>query len=133
MAIKKEVIRLPGAPATPAPGAAPLSPAIRAGDFVFVSGQTPRDPKTGEMVSGGIQAQTRQVLENVKALLEAAGSSMDKVVNATVYCSNSAYFNQINEVYRTYFPADAPPTRTFVTVGSWPGPFDIEIACIAIA
>lgn len=132
MAIKKEVIRLPGAPAIPAPGAAPLSPAIRAGDFVFVSGQPPRDPKTGEMVSGDIQAQTRQVLENVKALLEAAGSSMDKVVNATVYCSNSAYFNKVNEVYRTYF-ATEPPTRTFVTVGSWPGPFDIEIACIAIA
>ena len=131
MAIKKEVIRLPGA-AAPSGGAAPLSPAIRAGDFVFVSGQPPRDPKTGEMVSGDIQAQTRQVLENVKALLEAAGTCMDKVVNATVYCSNSAYFQKVNEVYRTYFPTD-PPTRTFVTVGSWPGPFDIEIACIAIA
>ena len=133
MAIKKEVIRLPGAPAVPSPGAAPLSPAIRAGDFVFVSGQPPRDPKTGKMVSVDIQAQTRQVLENVKALLEAGGSSMDKVVNATVYCSNSAYFNKVNEIYRTYFPADAPPTRTFVTVGSWPGEFDVEIACIAIA
>ena len=132
MALQKQIVRLPGSPATPAPGAAPLSPAIRAGDFVFVSGQPPRDPKTGEMVSGDIKAQTRQVLENVKALVEAAGSSMDKVVNATVYCSNSAYFAQVNEVYRTYFPADAPPTRTFVTVGSWPGPFDIEIACIAI-
>ncbi len=131
MAIKKEVIRLPGA-AAPSGGAAPLSPAIRAGDFVFVSGQPPRDPASGKMVSGDIEAQTRQVLENVKALLEAAGSSMDKVVNATVYCSNSAYFNRVNAVYRTYFPADAPPTRTFVTVGSWPGEFDIEIACIAI-
>jgi len=60
--------------------AVPLSPAVKAGDFVFVSGQTPRDPKTGEFVVGDIQAQTRQVLENVKAVLEAAGSSMEKVV-----------------------------------------------------
>jgi 2-iminobutanoate/2-iminopropanoate deaminase len=97
-----------------------------------VSGQPPRDPKTGEFVNGDIQAQTRQCCENVKAVLEAAGTSMDKVVKATVYCANSAYFAKVNEIYRQYFPTD-PPARTFVTVGSWPAAFDIEIECIAIA
>jgi reactive intermediate/imine deaminase len=130
VAIRKEVISISDArPATAAP---PLSAAIKAGDFIFVSGQPPRDFKTGELVFGDIQVQTRQVLENVKAILEAAGSSMDKVVKATVLCSNAGYFNKVNEVYKTYFPHD-PPARTFVTVASWPSAFDIEIECIAIA
>jgi len=133
MTIKKQVIATPGArPASLGGQAVPLSAAVKAGDFVFVSGQTPRDPKTGDFVQGDIQVQTRQVLENVKAVLEAAGSSLDKVVKATVYCSNSGYFNKVNEIYRQYFPSE-PPARTFVTVGSWPGAFDIEIECIAIA
>ena len=76
--------------------------------------------------------QTRKVLDNLKFVLEASGSSLDKVVKTTVFCANSAYFGQINAIYREYF-GDAPPARTFVTVGSWPSPFDIEIECIAIA
>jgi 2-iminobutanoate/2-iminopropanoate deaminase len=130
MAIKKQVISVPDARSAAA--GPPLSAAIRAGDFVFVSGQPPRDLKTGELVFGDIQMQTRQVLENVKVILEAAGSSMDKVVKATVFCTNAGYFNKVNEVYKQYFPTD-PPARTFVTVGSWPNAFDIEIECIAIA
>lgn len=130
MAIKKQVISVPDARAAAA--GPPLSAAIKAGDFVFVSGQPPRDFKTGELVSGDIQAQTRQVLENIKIILEAAGSSMDKVVKATVFCANAGYFNKVNEVYKQYFPHE-PPARTFVTVGSWPGAFDIEIECIALA
>jgi 2-iminobutanoate/2-iminopropanoate deaminase len=130
MAIKKQVISVSDArSATAGP---PLSAAIKAGDFIFVSGQPPRDFKTGELVFGDIQVQTRQVLENVKVILEAAGSSMDKVVKATVFCSNAGYFNKINEVYKQYFPTE-PPARTFVTVGSWPSAFDIEIECIALA
>jgi reactive intermediate/imine deaminase len=110
----------------------PLSPAVRAGDFVFVSGMPPLDPEAKKMVQGDIVAQTEQVLENVKACLEAAGSSLGKVVKCTVYIANSGYFDTVNEVYARYFPHD-PPARTFATVGSWPWAFDIEIECIAVA
>ena len=111
-------------------GKVPLSAAVRAGDFVFVSGLPPLDQKTGELVRGDIVKQTEQVLENVKAALEAAGSSMDKVVKTTVFITNAAWFNRVNEVYGRYFPHN-PPARSFVTIGSWPWEFDIEIECIA--
>lgn len=133
--MKKEVIEIPGFRETLDERGrrfVPLSKVIRAGGFVFVSGMPPQDPATGDMIGGDIKAQTTRVLENLKMALEAAGTSMDKVVKATVFCSNAGYFLQINEVYREYFPHD-PPTRTFVTVGSWPLSFDIEIECIAIA
>ena len=104
---------------------------MRAGDFLFVSGMPPKDYAAGAMIKGDIEAQTRKVLDNLKFVLEASGSSLDKVVKTTVFCANSAYFGQINAIYREYF-GDAPPARTFVTVGSWPSPFDIEIECIAI-
>ena len=110
----------------------PLSPAVKAGGFVFVSGMPPIDRDTGELIQGDIAAQTEQVLENLKACLEAAGSSLDKVVKCTVYAANSGYFAAINEVYVRYFRHD-PPARTFAAVGSWPMPFDIEIECVAIA
>ncbi len=110
---------------------APISSVIKAGDFVFVSGTPPID-KDGNFVAGDIREQTALVLDNLKLLLESAGSSLDKVVKCTLFCTNSAYWNSVNEVYATYFPSD-PPTRTFCTVGSWPQEFDIEIECIAIA
>mgnify|MGYP001201459803 FL=1 len=109
----------------------PISPAVIANGFVYVSGQPPFDYTTGKLVSGDIQVQTRQVLENVKAVLAAAGSSMGKVVKTTVYCTNSGHFSLVNNVYREYFSED-PPARTFVTVASWPMAFDIEIECVAI-
>ena len=108
----------------------PLSAAVRANGFVFVSGLPPIDPKTGELVRGDVVTQAEQVLENVKAALEAAGSSLDKVVKVTVFITNAAYFTRVNEVYARYFPHD-PPARSFVTIGSWPWEFDIEIECIA--
>lgn len=108
----------------------PLSPVIRHGDTVYVSGIPPLDPNTGKIEISDIRVQTKQVLENVKACLEAAGSSMDKVLKCTVYCANVAYYNEVNLIYATYFPKD-PPTRTFVSVASWPWPFDIEIDCVA--
>ena len=108
----------------------PLSPVVRAGDFVFVSGLPPLDPDTGELVGGDIAAQTELSLANVKRTLEAAGSSLDKVVKVTIYITNSAHFGTVNDVYRRYFPHD-PPARSFVAMSSWPAAFDIEIECIA--
>ena len=109
----------------------PISQAVIANGFVYVSGQPPFDYTTGKLVFGDIQVQTRQVLENVKEVLAAAGSSMGKVVKTTVYCTNSGHFSLVNDVYREYFSED-PPARTFVTVASWPMAFDIEIECIAV-
>ena len=109
----------------------PISPAVIANGFVYVSGQPPFDYTTGKLVFGDVQVQTRQVLENVKEVLAAAVSSMDKVVKTTVYCTNSGHFSLVNDVYREYFSED-PPARTFVTVASWPMAFDIEIECIAV-
>ena len=109
----------------------PISPAVIANGFVYVSGQPPFDYTTGKLVFGDIQVQTRQVLENVKEVLAAAGSSMGKVVKTTVYCTNSGHFSLVNDVYREYFSED-PPARTFVTVASWPMAFDIEIECMTV-
>jgi 2-iminobutanoate/2-iminopropanoate deaminase len=111
----------------------PLSPAIKANGFVFVSGTPPLHPETGEIVRGDIVQQTEAVMQNLGAILEAAGSSFDKVVKVNVFVANAAYFSVVNEVYGRYFEQTAPPARTFVTVGSWPWEFDIEIECIALA
>ena len=127
----KKIVRVPGMSEALERGNVPLSPAVKAGGFVFVSGSPPLDLKTGRIVSGDIVKQTEASLETVKATLEAAGSSLEKVVKVTLYASNSAYYATINKVYARYFPHD-PPARTFVTVGSWPMEFDIEIECIAL-
>ena len=88
----------------------PLSPAVRAGDFVFVSGQVPVDA-TGVVVNGGIEAQTRQVLENVKAALALAGATLDDVVKTTVWLEDARDFGGMNKIYATYFSI-APPARS---------------------
>ena len=88
----------------------PLSPAVRAGDFVFVSGQVPVDT-TGVVVSGGIEAQTCQVLENVKAALALAGATLDDVVKTTVWLEDARDFGGMNKIYATYF-SKAPPARS---------------------
>ena len=88
----------------------PLSPAVRAGDFVFVSGQVPVDA-TGVVVSGGIEVQTRQVLENVKAALALAGATLDDVVKTTVWLKDAEDFGGMNKIYATYF-SKAPPARS---------------------
>lgn len=112
--------------------AVPISPVIKANGFVFVSGAPPIDPDTGQLVKGDVSAQTDVVLRHMQRCLEAAGSSLSKVVKVTVYAANSGHFRAINEVYARYFKAPYP-TRTFVTVGSWPMEFDVEIECMALA
>jgi len=128
----KEIVDVPGLSEGLRANKVPLSPAVKANGFVFVSGQPPFDVKTGKLISGDLETQTRACLEAVKYVLECAGTSMDKVVKTTVYSVNSAHFARFNAIYKEYFPTD-PPARTFVTVGSWPLDFDIEIEAIALA
>ena len=106
----------------------PYSPGLRVGDFVFVSGQVPRDPVTGKIVGETIEEQTAQVLENVKAILEAGGATMADVVKVSAHLSDLSLFERYNKVYVTYFP-DPKPTRT--TVGSQLLGFLVEIDVIA--
>jgi 2-iminobutanoate/2-iminopropanoate deaminase len=130
--VSRQVVRVPGMSEALEKAGVPLSAAIKAGGFVFVSGTPPIDPETGALVQGDIAAQTQACLDGLKAALEAAGSSLSKVVKVTIYASNSAYYRTINKVYARYFPSE-PPARTFVTVASWPMEFDIEIECTALA
>ncbi|HJQ14877.1 MAG TPA: RidA family protein [Anaerolineales bacterium] len=104
------------------------SPGLRVGDFIFVSGQVPRDPATGQMVGETIEEQTAQVLENVKAILEAGGATLADVVKVSAHLADLSLFDRYNEVYVTYFP-DPKPTRT--TVGSRLLGFLVEIDAIA--
>jgi 2-iminobutanoate/2-iminopropanoate deaminase len=108
----------------------PYSQAIKLGNLLFVSGQIPIDPATNEVVKGGIKEQTERVLENVKAILEAANLTLDDVVMAFVYLSDMADFPQFNEVYSRYFK-ERPPARVTVAVKSLPRDVKVEIAVIA--
>lgn len=129
MAIR-EIITFPGVEEALRELKVPLSTAVRSGDFIFVSGMPPFDPKTGKFIKGDFEAQTRQVLENLKFVLERGGSGLDLVLKTTVYATNAGFFGTFNRIYREYFPEN-PPARTFVPVGSFPHEFDIEIECIA--
>jgi len=128
---RKEVIEVPGVSWHLKKEGIPLNPVIRAGDFVFVSGLTPTDRRTGKIPLVTIEKQTRMVLENMKVCLKAAGSSLENVVKCTIYITNTAYFDEVNKVYRKYFRRKQP-ARVFCVVGSWPKKFDIEIDAIAV-
>ncbi|MHA1589690.1 MAG: RidA family protein [Candidatus Njordarchaeales archaeon] len=108
----------------------PYSQAIKAGPFLFISGQIPIDPSTNEIIKGDIVAQTRRVLENIKAILEAAGYSLKDVVSVTVYLRDLTLFNEFNKVYAEYFQEN-PPTRTTVEVSNLPKGVLVEINAIA--
>ena len=110
----------------------PYSQAIKAGGFVFASGQIPIDPQTGQFVAGGIAEQTRQVLKNLGAVLEAAGSSLDLVVKTTVFLADMKEFSGMNEVYATFF-AGPPPARATVAAAGLPRDARVEIEVVALA
>jgi 2-iminobutanoate/2-iminopropanoate deaminase len=109
----------------------PYSQAVGANGFVFVSGQIPLDPKTGNIVAGDIREQTKRVMENGQAVLAAAGCGMDRVVKTTIYLKNMGDFAAVNEVYGSYFTSD-PPARATVEVSRLPKDVAVEIDFIAV-
>ena len=126
--MNREAIRTDDAPKA----IGPYEQAIRVNGFVFTAGQIPLDPKTGNLVEGGIAPQTRQALENLKAVLAAAGSSLDRVVKATVFLKNMSDFPSMNEVYADYF-GGSKPARSTVAVAELPRSALVEIDLVAVA
>ena len=124
--MSKQAISTPLAPAA----IGPYSQAIRSGNLVFLSGQIPLDPQTGNMVEGDAAVQTARVLQNLSAILEAAGSSLGQVVKTTVYLRDLADFAMMNEVYARFFD-DVPPARATVEVARLPRNVSVEIDLIA--
>jgi len=110
----------------------PYSQAIKANGFIFASGQIPLDPATMQIVEGGIEEQTERVLNNLKAVLEAAGSSLDRVVKTTVYLADMNEFAAMNEIYARYFGA-TKPARATVQVARLPRDVRVEIDVVALA
>ena len=123
----KDIINAPGAPAP----AGPYSPGIRHNGLVFVSGQIPLDPSSGELVTGSIEEQTARVIENVQAVLAGAGLALSDVVKTTVFLKNMDNFARMNETYGRYFNPN-PPARTTVEVARLPRDVQIEIEAMAI-
>lgn len=109
----------------------PYSQAIKAGGFVFASGQIPLDPATMQIVEGGIREQTARVMENLRAVLDAAGSSLERVVKTTVYLKDLTDFGEMNEVYGSFL-GDTPPARSTVEVSRLPRDVRVEIDVVAL-
>jgi 2-iminobutanoate/2-iminopropanoate deaminase len=123
--MKRETISIPGRAPSPI-----LSPAVRAGGFVWTAGHTGRDPRNGQ-TPDGIEAQTRNTLENLKAALEAAGSSLASVVKVNVYLTDINLRDTFNEIYLEYFPEDRP-ARTAIGNAGFEGNTMVEVECVAI-
>ena len=124
---ERQVIRMPGSLE-----GLPFSSAVRVNDLLFLSGQIGARPGTRELVPGGIAAETRQTLENIKAVLEYAGSSLDRVVKCTVFLADFGDYAAMNAVYATYFPKD-PPARSALGSNGLALGAAVEIECIALA
>src|SRR5262249_36066403 len=110
----------------------PYSQAIKAGGVVYCAGQGGIEPASGQIVAGGVEAETRQVWNNLKAVLEAAGTSLANVVKVNVYMTDLGQFSQMNAIYAEYFP-DTKPARTTVQVAALPRNLLVEIDCVAVA
>ena len=110
----------------------PIYPVIVANGFVFLSGLPPFDPETGDVKPLPFERQVELVLDQMRMCLEAAGSSLAQVVKCNVYCTpDPSHFGKFNEIYARYFPTESP-ARIFLNVPSWPGPFDVEVDCVAV-
>jgi len=127
MVMGKETVATKRAPAA----IGPYSQAVKANGFVFVSGQLPIDAETGKIVSGDVKAQTKQVLENLKTILRASGSSLDNVVKTTVYMTDLKQFVSMNETYEKFF-GNNPPARATVEVARLPKDVAVEIEAIGV-
>lgn len=123
----RQAISTPAAPQA----VGPYSQAIRAGSFLFVSGQIAIDPSTGQVVAGDVAAQTRRVMENIGAILKAAGSSFEQVARTTVFLADIADFSAMNEVYATFFSSPAP-ARSTIEAARLPRDAKVEIDVIAL-
>jgi len=126
--MSREIVQTPEAPAA----VGPYSQAVKAGGFVFCAGQIPLDPVTGELVVGDVTAQTERVLQNVKAVLAAAGSGLEKVVKTTVFLQDLGDFAAMNAVYARFFP-NHPPARSTIQVAGLPKGARVEIEVTALA
>lgn len=112
------------------PPVAPYSHAVRAGDFLFVTGQLAEDPETGEVIKGTIEQQTQQVMENLKLVLNHAKTSLNRVVMARIFVTDFRHYETVNQVYAAYFEAERLPCRTTVGVMGLAGLGDVEIDLI---
>jgi 2-iminobutanoate/2-iminopropanoate deaminase len=128
MAAARDVIRTDRAPKA----VGPYSQGIRAGGFVFCAGQGAFDPATGTLVSGGIREQTRQCLVNIRSVLQAAGSDLDRVVKVTIMLANWKDFAGMNEVFAEFFGTESPPARSTVQGERWPEGSLVAIDAVAI-
>jgi 2-iminobutanoate/2-iminopropanoate deaminase len=126
MDMRKQIVKTEEAPKA----IGPYSQAVSVGNLVFLSGQIPLDPATGEIAKGGIAEQTRRVMDNLEAVLRAAGASLSEVVKSTIYLTDLGDFAKVNEVYGSYFPNE-PPARATVEVAALPRGASIEIDMIA--
>ena len=122
----KTIINTPHAPAP----IGPYSQAVKTGNLLFISGQIPADPKTGDIVIGGIAAEARMVMENLKAVLIEAGADFSHIVKTTIFLKNMADFAMVNEIYGSYFNADFPARET-VQAAALPKNVNVEISAIA--
>ncbi len=109
----------------------PYNQAVKVGNMLYVSGQIPLDPATGELVTGGVPEQTRMVMQNLGAILEAAGMEFSNVIKCSIFITDMKEFPKLNEVYAEYFEDD-PPARETIQVGALPKFVDVEISCIAV-
>lgn len=128
--MKREVIRVEPISTWLERVKAPTSVVVRHGDTIYVSGLPPFDPATGQVADAPLERQAELVLDQLKLCVEAAGSSLDRVLKCNVYCTSAEKFAAVNAIYARYFPKD-PPARIYVCVPQWFGRFDIEIDCIA--
>lgn len=127
-AVNRKVITSDNAPKS----IGPFSQAVQAGDFIFISGQGAFVPTTGKLVEGGIKEQTRQVVENIRIIVEAAGSSLDRVVKVSIFLTDWKYFKEMNEAYAEFFKSD-PPARSTIQGQRFPEGHLIAMDAIALA